>query len=345
MTLFLQFNTQKNMINPTDQLLLDKKGISSNKIQEQLLSFAKGFPFLTIVSPVEPGNGILCLGDKRVDEYLGVWNDYLQSNASILKFVPASGAASRMFKDLFEFLDGKSNEPEKAAERKFFDEINQFAFAELLDKTCKANTGKGIQDLIQNKQYNTVVEQLLLETGLNYGSLPKGLLLFHSYLAHTSSRFLDNLNRALSTMLLGLLVFYGANELIFRVCNVLFNSRTNLNDMTIAAQVASAPRMTALIVVLLAPFVEEVLFRGLVFGCLKEKSRIFAYILSCALFAFLHVWTAAVSNWDLGYLILMLQYLVPGLVFAWAYEHSGTLWTSILLHMLVNALSLFTIAS
>ena len=41
-------------------------------------------------------------------------------------------------------------------------------------------------------------------------------------------------------MLLGLLVFYGANELIFRVCNVLFNSRTNLNDMTIAAQVASA---------------------------------------------------------------------------------------------------------
>ena len=150
------------------------------------------------------------------------------------------------------------------------------------------------------------------------------VLLFHSYLAHTSSRFLDNL---------------------FRVCNVLFNSRTNLNDMTIAAQVASAPRMTALIVVLLAPFVEEVLFRGLVFGCLKEKSRIFAYILSCALFAFLHVWTAAVSNWDLGYLILMLQYLVPGLVFAWAYEHSGTLWTSILLHMLVNALSLFTIAS
>ena len=57
------------------------------------------------------------------------------------------------------------------------------------------------------------------------------------------------------------------------------------------------------------------------------------------------MWTAAVSNGDLGYLILMLQYLVPGLVFAWAYEHSGTLWTSILLHMLVNALSLFTIAS
>ena len=171
------------------------------------------------------------------------------------------------------------------------------------------------------------------------------VLLFHSYLARTSSRFLDNLNLSLSTLLLGLLVFYGANELIYRVCNALFDSRTNLNDTTIAAQVASAPRMTALIVVLLAPFVEEVLFRGLVFGCLKDKSRIFAYLLSCALFALLHVWNAAVSQWDLGYLILMLQYLVPGLVFAWAYEHSGTLWTSILLHALVNALSLLTIAS
>ena len=206
--------------------------------------------------------------------------------------------------------------------------------------------------LLANKLFGIV--EVLLDTKISdslaniiyyYVLFAIVLLLFHSFLAHTTSRFLGGVSRAMTTFCMGLLVFYGANELLYRVCNVLFNSRTNLNDMTIAAQVASAPRMTALIVVLLAPFVEEVLFRGLVFGCLKEKSRIFAYILSCALFAFLHVWTAAVSNWDLGYLILMLQYLVPGLVFAWAYEHSGTLWTSILLHMLVNALSLFTIAS
>ena len=169
------------------------------------------------------------------------------------------------------------------------------------------------------------------------------VLLFHSYLAHTSGRFLDNLNRALSTMLLGLLVFYGANELLFRVCNVLFNSRTNLNDMTIAASINAAPRLTALIIVFLAPFVEEVLFRGLVFGCLKEKSRVAAYVISCVLFAFMHVWTFALSSWDWSYLILMLQYLVPGLVFAWAFDHSGTLWTSILLHATVNALALWAI--
>ena len=120
-------------------------------------------------------------------------------------------------------------------------------------------------------------------------------------------------------------------------------SRTNLNDMTIAASINAAPRLTALIIVFLAPFVEEVLFRGLVFGCLKEKSRVAAYVISCVLFAFMHVWTFALSSWDWSYLILMLQYLVPGLVFAWAFDHSGTLWTSILLHATVNALALWAI--
>ena len=171
------------------------------------------------------------------------------------------------------------------------------------------------------------------------------LILFHHFLAQTTVRFFDNLGGALATLCLGLLVFYGANELLFRVCSVLFNSRTNLNDMAIAAQIVSAPRMTALIVVVLAPFVEETLFRGLVFGCIRDNSRVAAYVISCVLFALLHVLPFFLSSHDLGYLILMLQYLVPGLIFAWAFEHSGTLWTAILLHAVVNALSLGIILS
>lgn len=171
------------------------------------------------------------------------------------------------------------------------------------------------------------------------------VLLFHSFLAHTTARLIDNLNPAVKTLLVGLLVFYGANELLYRVFHVLLDSRTNLNDMTIAAQVSAAPRMTVLIVVFLAPFVEEVLFRGLVFGTLRVHSRAVGYAVSCLLFAFLHVWNAAVTGWDLGYLVLALQYLVPGVVFAYVYEHSGTLWTAIALHAAVNALSLFVIVS
>ena len=97
--------------------------------------------------------------------------------------------------------------------------------------------------------------------------------------------------------------------------------------------------MTLLIIIFLAPFVEEVLFRGLVFGNLKSKSRVVAYLLSCLLFALLHVWQFAIVNQDITYFLLMVQYLVPGVVLAWAYEHSGTLWASIGIHAAANALS------
>ncbi len=196
-----------------------------------------------------------------------------------------------------------------------------FAFAEVL-------LGTKIDTPLQNALYYYLLFAVTL-------------VIFHSFLGLTTSRLFDSLDRSLTSLFLGLLVFYGSNELIYRLLNLFFGSRTNLNDSAIAAQVSAAPRTTALIVVLLAPFVEEVLFRGLVFGCLKEKSRAVAYAVSALLFAFLHVWTFALSAWDTGYFLLMLQYLVPGLVFAWAFDRSGTLWTSILLHAGVNALALW----
>jgi membrane protease YdiL (CAAX protease family) len=64
-----------------------------------------------------------------------------------------------------------------------------------------------------------------------------------------------------------------------------------------------------------------------------------AYLVSCLLFALLHVWQFAVVQQDITYFLLMVQYLVPGAVLAWAYESSGTLWTSIGLHAVANALS------
>ena len=139
-------------------------------------------------------------------------------------------------------------------------------------------------------------------------------------------------------ILVGLIALYGLNELVYRLTRMLVNNHTNLNDTTISAQIHDAPRVTLLIVIFLAPFVEEVLFRGLVFGNLKSKSRTVAYVVSCLLFALLHVWQFAVVRQDITYFLLMVQYLVPGLVLAWAYDHTGTLWSSILLHAAANAL-------
>lgn len=165
------------------------------------------------------------------------------------------------------------------------------------------------------------------------------VIIFHGLLGRTSRGLVDNLGLAAKTLAAGLVAMYGLNELVYRLTHALMGNQTNLNDVTIGAQIDAAPRTTLLIVILLAPFVEEVLFRGLVFGGLRSHSRLVAYLVSCLLFAFLHVWQYAWGNQDAAYFWLMVQYLAPGLVLAWAYEHSGTLWTAIGLHAAVNALS------
>lgn len=164
-------------------------------------------------------------------------------------------------------------------------------------------------------------------------------VLFHHLLGRTTRRFLEDPALACKTAGAGIVAYYGLSELASRLGRLLADRAGNLNDATISARTGSAPHMTLLIVLALAPFVEETLFRGLVFGGLKERNRFLAYAVSCALFALAHVWQFALANRDPAYFARMVQYLVPGLVLAWAYDHSGTLWASIGLHAGVNALS------
>ena len=172
-----------------------------------------------------------------------------------------------------------------------------------------------------------------------YGLFAVTAILFHRLLGTSTRRFLDGPARALKTAGVGIVAYYGLGELAARLGSVFVDRSGNLNDAVISARTGSAPHMTLLIVVFLAPFVEETLFRGLVFGGLKEKSRLLAYAASCALFALLHVWQFAAARGDLTYLLLMVQYLVPGAVMAWTYERSGSLWGSVLLHGVVNGLA------
>lgn len=165
------------------------------------------------------------------------------------------------------------------------------------------------------------------------------LLIFWLFIGRTTSRFLTDTARTLETVGLGLIAFYGLNELLYRVFRLLVSSQTNLNDVAVSAQVADAPQSTLLVIIFLAPFVEEALFRGYVFGNLRDHSRAAAYIVSCLLYAFLHVWQFAMVDRSLTCFLLMIQYLAPGAVLAWSYERSGTLWGSILVHCFASALA------
>jgi hypothetical protein len=169
------------MINKSDELHLSKKGISAEVVAEQLRRFKTGFPFLKLEGAATTERGVLAPTEQEIEEYLKEWDNYCAGDNAILKFVPASGAASRMFKDLFSFLSADYDVPTNDFEKKFFENIEKFAFYADLDAMCVKNNKLSIKELIENGNYKGVVFNLLDFTGLNYGSLPKGLLKFHTY--------------------------------------------------------------------------------------------------------------------------------------------------------------------
>lgn len=169
------------MYTSEDLKVFASRGISKEKIDEQLRCFATGFPFLKLSASASIDNGILAVDAAQAEQYLAEWNEYLADNHRIVKFVPASGAASRMFKNLFEFLDAEYDEPTTDFEKKFFDNITRFAFYDALNDACVVLYGNTIDDLMEEGNYKEVVAALLGEDGLNYGALPKGLLQFHAY--------------------------------------------------------------------------------------------------------------------------------------------------------------------
>ena len=121
------------MLTQQDQELLAKKGITEAQIDEQLACFEKGFPFLRLDGAASMDDGIVVPTPDEQKNYLAAWDAYLDGDKKIVKFVPASGAASRMFKNLFEFLGADYDEPTTDFEKKFFDRIHDFAFFADLD--------------------------------------------------------------------------------------------------------------------------------------------------------------------------------------------------------------------
>ena len=121
------------------------------------------------------------MSSEEQEKVCNTWKTYQGGEHRVVKFVPASGAASRMFKDLFAFLNGVNQEPANDFEREFFDNIHDFAFFNELNQKCEQNEGKSVDELMKDEDYKLIVNTLLDIRGLNYGQLPKGLLSFHKY--------------------------------------------------------------------------------------------------------------------------------------------------------------------
>jgi len=176
------------MFSKEDLRQIEKRGSSEKTVSSQVERFKKGFPWMNIVGPATPGRGIRVLTDAQVQEAIS-YGDKAQVKGRC-KFVPASGAASRMFKDIFAGLaklEAGEDVPQGSAVHTLASRIADFAFY----------TQEMFGDVQDTAEYRKdVAEKVLTDKGLGYGSKPKGVIRFHRYEGECRTAFAEHLVEA-----------------------------------------------------------------------------------------------------------------------------------------------------
>jgi hypothetical protein len=182
------------MLTEKDIEQLERQGLTIDDLEQQLAHFRKGFSSIQLSEPATPEKGIKVLSEEDENRMNSVFENSLTSGLIALKFVPASGAASRMFKNLFNFLEAAVDRD--AAERissadeflnTFFSNIEKFAFYHRLVEITPDRSDK-----------IALVKNLLSPEGLGYGLKPKGQLAFHKYADTYRTPFEEHLVEAAS---------------------------------------------------------------------------------------------------------------------------------------------------
>ena len=153
------------MFTEKERSQIEAHGLTVEQVERQIENFRKGFPYLKVVSAASPKDGILELSAEEVADAVARYEEQAP-DLKIQKFVPASGAATRMFKELFEFVnEGKRG----AGIDRLIDNLDKFAFYPEL------------QQFVANDADDKAKVDAIVKSGLCYGSKPKGLVTFHSY--------------------------------------------------------------------------------------------------------------------------------------------------------------------
>lgn len=184
---------------------LKDKGISTEELESQINRFTEGILNVEVLRPACINDGIIKFDAADFDKFISVYNSNI--DIEVLKFVPASGAATRMFKVLHQFLaEVELNEndiQDKLQNKEFklllplFEQIDNLAFYKQALNIANAKT-KNFQSLSQNEKSLVVLHNAIAEDGLNLGNLPKGLIPFHEYKNKTLTPFEEHLEESLS---------------------------------------------------------------------------------------------------------------------------------------------------
>ena len=148
-------------------------GLTKRDVEKQLDVYARGPGYLMLSRPCVPGDGILSTTPahrkKLVRQY-----EAEAAHHKLLKFVPASGAASRMFARWFSAAE-KGSFGDSRSDRLFYSDLKKMPFMALLQQDLKASR------YLEQKNISSLLDHILTEDGLHYGWLPKALIHFHAY--------------------------------------------------------------------------------------------------------------------------------------------------------------------
>jgi hypothetical protein len=186
---------------------IQERGLTPEKVMAQIEVFRKGFPYAKLRRPCRVGDGIHVLKDEALQS-LGEGHSEAARAGRTMKFVPASGAATRMFRLLLSFnsCDDKINEAHRAAQAEsrdpdaqkflaFMRDIKQFAFFDRL-KDVMTEDGLDLENLLSSGRYKPILEYVLKPKGLDLADLPKGLIPFHRYPDRARTPFEEHLVEA-----------------------------------------------------------------------------------------------------------------------------------------------------
>ncbi len=167
----------KSELTPADLRQLEQEGLTREDVTSQLEKFRFGTTPVTLLKPCTPGDGIEDLSETEKAECIARYETAAPS-LDILKFVPASGAATRMFKDWFKTID--ENDDQDGVLARFAAGAYDYAFSADLEAILHEH-GIDLRQWLALGRIREAMAAVLLEHGLNYGRLPKALLRFHRY--------------------------------------------------------------------------------------------------------------------------------------------------------------------
>ena len=156
-------------LRPDDIAQLAAHGITKEQAEAQIDRFNTGFPWLEVQKAARAGDGITVLSPADEEKAIERWKKYLADGGEVTKFVPASGAASRMFKALFEFINGSTDTPAKGSDvEQLLEHITELALYPRLSETISRLYGTTVDDMLTQGRNRDIIKAIVNPEGMNY---------------------------------------------------------------------------------------------------------------------------------------------------------------------------------